>query len=231
MKDENYIHIQGWMVNKLNLSGNDLICYAIIYGFSQDGETKFNGSTGYLAKCMNCSKPTVFKSLKSLIAKNHLIKTDIFNNGVKFCQYSTIFTGGKETLQGVVKNLQGGGKESLHNNTTINNTIDNTIVIEREEKKKTKRFLPPSISEVEDYCFEKRGLVDKIECEKFINFYESKNWMVGKSKMVKWRSAFSSWLIRSDEYKSNKPKEKLSDVEKANIKLQEWMDRNNGGGL
>ena len=99
MKDENYIHIQGWMINKLNLSGNDLICYAIIYESSQDGQSKFNGSTGYLSKCMNCSKPTVFKSLKSLIAKNYLVKTDIFNNGVKFCHYSANFISGKESLK------------------------------------------------------------------------------------------------------------------------------------
>jgi len=134
MKNENYIQIQGWMINELKLSGNELICYAIIYGFSQDGETKYNGSSSYLSKCMNCSKPTVFKTLKSLIEKGVLIKTDIYNNGVKFCQYSTIFIGSKESLSGVVKKLNRGGKESLsggsketlHNNTITNNTIDNT---------------------------------------------------------------------------------------------------------
>ena len=35
MKNENYITIQGWMVNELKLTGNDLICYALIYGFTK----------------------------------------------------------------------------------------------------------------------------------------------------------------------------------------------------
>ena len=35
IKNENYVVIQGWMVNELNLKGNDLMVYAIIYGFTQ----------------------------------------------------------------------------------------------------------------------------------------------------------------------------------------------------
>ena len=49
MKDTNFISIQGWMRTELNLSGNELLVYAIIYGFSQDGESKFTGSRQYLA--------------------------------------------------------------------------------------------------------------------------------------------------------------------------------------
>ena len=34
---DNYVAIQGWMITDLNLKGNDLLIYAVIYGFSQDG--------------------------------------------------------------------------------------------------------------------------------------------------------------------------------------------------
>ena len=43
IKNENFILIQGWMINNLKLSGNDLLVYAIIYGFTQDGEQWFEG--------------------------------------------------------------------------------------------------------------------------------------------------------------------------------------------
>lgn len=46
---DNYIVIQGWMVTELGLKGNDLLVYAIIYGFSQDEESIFYGSRQYLA--------------------------------------------------------------------------------------------------------------------------------------------------------------------------------------
>jgi hypothetical protein len=36
LKDHNYITILGWMVNRLGLSGNELMVYAIIHRFSQD---------------------------------------------------------------------------------------------------------------------------------------------------------------------------------------------------
>jgi hypothetical protein len=50
MKNSQYINIQGWMVNELKLKGNDLIIFAIIFGFSQDQESWFNGSLQYLKK-------------------------------------------------------------------------------------------------------------------------------------------------------------------------------------
>ena len=35
MNADNYINIQGWMRTDLDLKGNELLVYAIIYGFSQ----------------------------------------------------------------------------------------------------------------------------------------------------------------------------------------------------
>jgi len=217
MKNENYIQIQGWMINELMLSGNELICYAIIYGFSQDGDTKFNGSSSYLSKCMNCSKPTVFKTLKSLIDKGFIIKTDVYTNNVKFCQYSTSFTSSKETLSGVVKKLNtgsketlsGGSKETLYNNTINNKYINNTNDIEG----KTNRFRPPTIKEIDNYILEKTGFNNLEESENFYNYYESKGWMVGKVKMKKWKNALSRWLKRSKQYKKEKQQNDGSNLE------------------
>lgn len=49
INDGNYITIQGWMRTDLKLSGNELIVYAIIYGFSQNKQGEFTGSAQYLA--------------------------------------------------------------------------------------------------------------------------------------------------------------------------------------
>lgn len=50
IKNENFIAIQGFMVKELGLSGNELIAYALIYGFSQDNESEFKGSLNYVAE-------------------------------------------------------------------------------------------------------------------------------------------------------------------------------------
>ena len=64
--NENYITIQGFMVNELNLKGNELLIYAIIYGFSQLDNQEFKGSLQYLADWTNSTKQGVIKNLKSL---------------------------------------------------------------------------------------------------------------------------------------------------------------------
>lgn len=83
MKNENYITIQGWMINKLGLSGNELLCYALIYGFSQDGESCFCGSRKYISELIGAkSLNTVDKYLDILIGKQLIEKRSCVNNGV-----------------------------------------------------------------------------------------------------------------------------------------------------
>ena len=59
-KNINFVGLQGWMVNELNLKNNNLIVYAIIYGFSknQDGDGFFSGSREYLASWTSSSLST-----------------------------------------------------------------------------------------------------------------------------------------------------------------------------
>lgn len=63
--------------------------------------------------------------------------------------------------------------------------------IEEEEGAKTaKRFCPPTLEEVKAYCAEKEYNID---AERFIDFYTSKGWFVGKNKMKDWQAAVRNW--------------------------------------
>ena len=62
--------------------------------------------------------------------------------------------------------------------------------------KKTKKFTPPTVEEVQNYIYEKGYHVD---AESFVNFYASKGWMVGKTKMVSWKSSVATWEQRYKE--------------------------------
>lgn len=90
IKNENFIAIQGFMVKELGLSGNELIAYALIYGFSQDNESEFKGSLIYVAEWLNCSKTTAFNLLNKLADDGFIKKTEKTINGVKFCNYSAV---------------------------------------------------------------------------------------------------------------------------------------------
>ena len=114
IKSENYIVIQGWMIKELKLKGNELIIYAVIYGFSQAENQRYTGSLKYLAEWTNSTKQSVIKCLKSLIKKNLIVKEENIINGVKFCEYySTKFNR-------VLNKVEWGGKQSLPNNIEDN---------------------------------------------------------------------------------------------------------------
>lgn len=51
-------------------------------------------------------------------------------------------------------------------------------------------FATPTVDEVRAYCIERGNGVDP---EKFIDFYEMKDWMVGKNKMKNWKAAVRNW--------------------------------------
>ena len=55
---------------------------------------------------------------------------------------------------------------------------------------KSTRFVPPTLTEVQKFISEK-GYT--IEASAFIDFYESKGWMIGKNKMKDWRAAVRTW--------------------------------------
>lgn len=83
MKNNNHITICGWMINELNLSGNELLCYALIYGFSQDGESFFSGSRKYISELIGAkSLNTVDKHIQALVDKKLIFKKTETHNGV-----------------------------------------------------------------------------------------------------------------------------------------------------
>lgn len=128
--DRNYIHISAFMIKDLKLKGNELLLYAIIYGFSQDGESSFSGSRNYLSEFLNVSKPTIDSALNSLCDKGYIIKITETKNRVIFNYYKINteildFTGGKEILPGSKEILPPPSKETLHNNNIYNNNYSN----------------------------------------------------------------------------------------------------------
>jgi len=96
---------------------------------------------------------------------------------------------------------------------------------ESREKRKS-RFIPPSLDDVKAYCLERNN---KIDAETFLNFYESSEWMRGKTKIKDWKSCVRTWESRESK---NQDISKLSDdqliaqAEKLGIHT-EGMYRNN----
>lgn len=88
------------------------------------------------------------------------------------------------------------------NNNSINNNNNKYICVQPEvdtippevaKKKKTSRFVPPTVEEVKQYCQENGYILD---AQRFVDFYECKGWMVGKNKMKNWKAAVRTWVSK-----------------------------------
>lgn len=71
------------------------------------------------------------------------------------------------------------------------NRLDKSSDIDIDDEKKRKRFVPPTVEEVREYCREKG--YDEIDPQRFVDFYEAKGWMIGKNKIVNWKSCVNTW--------------------------------------
>lgn len=99
----------------LGLSGNDLIVFALINGFSQDGQGCYYGSLSYLCETCGISKSTALRTLQNLTDKGFITKKETIENGVKSVSYM-----GSVKMKPVVSKWNEGGVKM-----TPNNIIDN----------------------------------------------------------------------------------------------------------
>lgn len=88
-----------------------------------------------------------------------------------------------------------------------------------------KRFRRPSVDEVRAYCQERKNAIDP---QGFVDFYESKGWMVGKNPMRDWKAAVRTWERTEHERKPKAQQKQDDDMATDNIFLRMW-DEEFGG--
>jgi len=82
------------------------------------------------------------------------------------------------------------------------------ISYEISKKEKPSRFAPPTLEEVQTYITENNFAID---AQKFIDYYQSNGWMVGKTKMKDWKATVRNWQRREQERFSQTQKKKRKD--------------------
>lgn len=100
----------------------------------------------------------------------------------------------EEITESVTKCNAGVTQTVTKDNESKSIELEKELELEKESKPKKTRFIPPTIDEVRAYCAERQNGVDP---ERFVDFYASKNWMVGKNKMVDWKACVRTWEQRN----------------------------------
>lgn len=155
------------------------VVYNAIYGYALDGiEPELSG----IAKA-------IFLLVKPQIDANN----NRYENGKK---------GGKpKANQSETKTEP---KPNQDETETEPNENVNVNVNENDLKENTKRkvFTKPTVEEVKAYCVERKNNVNP---DKFIDFYESKGWLIGKNPMKDWKACVRTWEKGGNSSPPSKP--------------------------
>ena len=76
--------------------------------------------------------------------------------------------------------------------------IELELDVKENKQKKTTRFVPPTVEEVQDYI---NVMGYHIDANYFMDYYESKGWLVGRTKMKDWKATVRNWARRDKETK------------------------------
>lgn len=87
------------------------------------------------------------------------------------------------------------GKANSKANVSALDKKENEIRSEPDKRDDRKRFSPPSVDDVSEYCRERNNTVN---AEAFIDYYESKGWKIGNAPMKDWKAAVRTWERRED---------------------------------
>lgn len=211
MELKGYTNIPDWMLS-LDLDVYETIILAVIFGFSQDGDSTFSGSQNYLALKAKCSRSKVARALPKLVTMGLIEKIDKDVRGVKLCEYRVC-----PVAMGCISQTQGGCVPETHKNIEKENIDIKPLSI-----KGGAHFQKPSLEDVRAYCISRSNKVDP---EQFFNFYESKGWVVGKSPMKDWRAAVRTWEKREKEIPQRKrsPLTRSESVFEHNLRAMDQM--------
>ena len=134
-------------------------------------------SNKYFADLYGKSKTTISKWVSELV-KEGFVEVKL-----------TYKEGTKEINNRYIRILKGGIDKKL-NTPILKKLKDNNTIVNNNTTYSNKK---PSIEEIKQYCLERNNGID---AEQFFDFYESKNWYVGKNKMKNWQAAIRTWEKR-----------------------------------
>ena len=164
-----------------NLTANAKLLYAEVTALlNMNGECF--ATNKYFSNLYGKSVVTISKWIGELISNGYISSSYTYKGGTKEIdrRYLSILKGG------IKENDREGIKEKFKdNNTSIN--------INLTDSNNKGRFNKPTINEIADYCIERKNNID---AETFYDFYESKDWKIGKNKMKAWKACVRTWEKR-----------------------------------
>ena len=159
-----------------NLTPNAKLLYAEITALiNMNGECF--ASNKYFADLYGKSKTTISKWVSELVKEGYVEVKLTYKEGTKQID--------KRYIQ-----IKKGASLKKQVNPLLENAKDNNTIVNNNTTYSNKK---PTVEEIKQYCLQRNNGID---AEQFFDFYESKNWYVGKNKMKNWQAAIRTWEKR-----------------------------------
>jgi len=105
----------------------------------------------------------------------------------------------RNVIEFIYEHYQNKHKRTKENNDTLFNVdkIDDIRLHNVEIKEKLQIVIPPSKQEVENYC---KSIEFKLDIDYWFDYYNQRNWKVGKNKMKSWKRVVQTWKMNEKRY-------------------------------
>lgn len=193
--------IHDFMTEQLGLKNAELLLYALVYNFSQDGIGCFYGSNDYAAKKVGCTRVNVNDKLARLVEQGLLKRFEGFHNGRTTIDYVAVVPDScqeniqcQQNLQPLSTKFTPGCDESLHNNK-----VD--IEVKKDISTTTRVKLAEYVSMTEE---EHQKLVDKYgdaDAKRMIEILDNYKGQSGKKYKSDYRACLGWVADRLEEEK------------------------------
>lgn len=187
------------------------------------------------------NEETIYKLLKRLEITYNVIKYDksnkelLINNWTKY-NWTKSEKLDKPLLEEIkkIKTIEFKGRlvnfynkrdtVSIPYTYTMDTTVSVTDAVSvTDTNKKIRKFEKPTIEKIQEYCIERNN---GINAEAFYDFYESKNWYVGKNKMSDWKACVRTWERRANKHEEPIPSwfnQEIKEEDNLTDEEREWL--------
>ena len=207
----NYFNFSGFNsveVLKYQIDDRDLHLISYIYTIQGKDNMEFINENGKVYYWLKNEK--IIEDNPTLYAKTRTLNTMISNlcekgliEKIVRCQEKTTF---KKTYYRITDKTRKMMFSLSDNNDFVLQSNETNITTCNTPAKTISRFVKPTIEELKEYCLQ-QGL-DKVDCQKFYDYYESNGWKVGKNPMKDWKATLRNWQRTATNNNTNKPSEK-----------------------
>jgi len=195
MKPNYYAILTSEVRYNQKLTPNAKLLYAEITALINMNGVCF-ASNNYFANLYGKTKTTISKWVSELVKEG-------------FIELSFTYKEGSKEIDNRYIRILKGGVVKKDNTPIVENLKDNNIILNNNTTYSNKK---PSIEEIKQYCLDRNNGID---AEQFFDFYESKNWFVGKNKMKNWQAAVRTWEKRKQQNPTSKIDEQLDNYNNA----------------